>query len=56
VPWNGLNLEVGISVGVAPLIDDVKAVPDWMACADQACYSAKAASRGTVSLYQKMQD
>ena len=51
VPWNGSNLEVGISVGVAPLIDEIRAVPEWMACADQACYSAKAANRGTVALY-----
>lgn len=52
VPWNGVNLEVGISVGVAPLFEDLKAVPEWMACADQACYSVKSAIRGTVALYK----
>jgi diguanylate cyclase len=54
VPWNGSNLEVGISVGVAPLIDEIRAVPEWMACADQACYAAKAANRGTVALYGRL--
>jgi diguanylate cyclase (GGDEF)-like protein len=56
VPWDGLNLEVGISVGVAPLIVDVKAVPEWMACADQACYFAKNANRGTVALHRTSMD
>lgn len=52
VPWEGLNLTVGISIGIAPLTDEVQTVPEWMACADQACYSAKSASRGTVALYK----
>jgi len=56
VPWNGFNLEVGISVGVAPILDEVKTVPDWMAFADQACYTAKAADRGTVAIYKRADD
>jgi hypothetical protein len=38
------------------LMDDVKSVPEWMACADQACYSAKSESRGTVALHKKIAD
>lgn len=56
VPWNGFNLEVGISVGVAPILEEVKTVPEWMACADQACYTVKAANRGTVALYRNVQN
>jgi diguanylate cyclase len=56
VPWNGVNLEVGISVGVAPLNNDVKTIADWMACADQTCYAAKAANRGTVALYRNIKE
>ncbi|WNO06143.1 sensor domain-containing diguanylate cyclase [Rhodoferax mekongensis] len=52
IPWGGLNLEVGISVGVAPLLEEVTEFADWMACADQACYTAKELERGTVALYK----
>lgn len=55
VTWDGSDLEVGISVGVAPILDEVKTVPEWMAYADQACYAAKAAKRGTVALYRSVQ-
>lgn len=55
VTWHGSDLEVGISVGVAPILDEIKTVPEWMAYADQACYAAKAARRGTVALYRSVQ-
>jgi predicted signal transduction protein with EAL and GGDEF domain len=41
---------VGASVGVAPLTDLFNSIEAWVAAADEACYAAKAAGRGTVRL------
>lgn len=48
--WEGQTLNVGASVGVAPLSDEHADVEAWVAAADAACYAAKAAGRGTVRL------
>jgi diguanylate cyclase len=48
LPWMGHGLQVGISVGVAVLVDEIDSVATWLAVADVACYDAKAAGRGTV--------
>lgn len=55
-PWNEIQLEVGISVGVAPMLDETKTVAEWLACADQACYCAKDNERGTFALYKSGKD
>jgi diguanylate cyclase (GGDEF)-like protein/PAS domain S-box-containing protein len=48
--WEGQRLTVGASVGVAPLTDLFNSIEAWVAAADEACYAAKAAGRGTVRL------
>lgn len=48
VSWDGQELSVGASIGVAPWGDPLDGVEDWLAAADAACYAAKAAGRGTV--------
>lgn len=53
-PWGESQLQVGISVGVAPMLDEIQSVPDWLASADQACYAAKTHERGTYSLYRPL--
>ncbi len=46
--WEGRTLQVGASLGVAPLSEEVSGVDDWLAAADAACYAAKAAGRDAV--------
>lgn len=46
--WQGHVLSVGCSVGMAVLDSGVHGAEAWLAAADSACYSAKAAGRGTV--------
>ena len=48
LPWEGLLLDVGASAGVALLSDQTADAAAWLAAADRACYSAKAAGRGRV--------
>ena len=55
VQWNGRALTVGASVGVAPLRADSPSLDVWLAGADQACYAAKAAGRGTVRVAGSVQ-
>jgi diguanylate cyclase (GGDEF)-like protein len=50
LPWQGQQLHVGISVGVAALAEEVDSVASWLARADAACYEAKAAGRGSVKV------
>ena len=50
LPWQGQQLHVGISVGVAALAQEVDSVASWLARADAACYEAKAAGRGSVKV------
>lgn len=51
LPWEGHVLTVGVSLGLAPLTPDYTAAAQWVAAADQACYAAKAAGRGTVRVH-----
>jgi GGDEF domain-containing protein len=48
--WEGQILQVGASIGVAPLSDAHDSVEAWVAAADAACYAAKSAGRGTVGV------
>lgn len=48
LPWDTLSLQVGASVGVAPLLPSMQSLEAWVEPADAACYAAKAAGRGTV--------
>jgi diguanylate cyclase len=51
LPWEGHSLRVGVSVGLAPLTPAYAEASQWVAAADQACYAAKAAGRGTVRVH-----
>lgn len=55
VPWNGHGLQVGASVGVAPLrrAGDVQAA---LAAADAACYAAKAQGKNRVCVLSRVPD
>lgn len=46
--WQGQVLSVSCSVGMAVLDSGMADAEAWLAAADMACYSAKAAGRGTV--------
>lgn len=46
--WNGTVYKIGASIGVAPVSADMTGDP--LALADAACYEAKAAGRGRVSI------
>ena len=48
--WNGQQLQVGASLGVAALSDTTESVAAWLQEADAACYRAKAAGRGAVQI------
>jgi diguanylate cyclase (GGDEF)-like protein/PAS domain S-box-containing protein len=48
VAWEGLELRVGASLGVAPLTAHSPDMASWLAAADAACYAAKADGRGAV--------
>lgn len=48
LPWEGRALRVGASLGVASLSRSMADVAAWVEAADDACYAAKAAGRGTV--------
>jgi diguanylate cyclase len=48
LPWDGVLLELGASIGVAALSDHIHEPEAWVAAADRACYEAKAAGRNTV--------
>jgi diguanylate cyclase len=48
LPWEGRELTVGASLGVATWSPDRAAPADWLAAADAACYAAKHAGRNTV--------
>jgi len=50
--WDGLDLGVGASLGVAPLTAQLPDVASWLAAADSACYGAKADGRGVVRVSQ----
>jgi diguanylate cyclase (GGDEF)-like protein len=45
-PWNGASYEIGASVGVAVVTQELPDESAWLAAADGACYSAKRAGRG----------
>jgi diguanylate cyclase len=51
LPWEGHVLTVGVSLGLAPLTPEHTDPAQWVAAADQACYAAKAAGRGTVRMH-----
>jgi len=46
--WKGKRLQVGASLGVAELSDEHESVAQWVAQADECCYAAKRAGRGSV--------
>lgn len=46
--WGGQQLQVGASMGIAPLAASTESGATWLQDADAACYAAKAAGRGVV--------
>ncbi|WP_127999141.1 diguanylate cyclase domain-containing protein [Piscinibacter defluvii] len=48
LPWQGEQLRVGASLGVASLTPETADAAAWMEAADAACYAAKNAGRGRV--------
>ena len=48
--WEGRRHVIGASVGIAPLLNDPGAIDDVIAAADDACYAAKRAGGGCVSV------
>ncbi|WP_153012775.1 sensor domain-containing diguanylate cyclase [Pseudacidovorax intermedius] len=50
VPWEGTDLRVGASIGVAELTPDIRTAQDWVAAADAACYAAKTSGRNRVQV------
>ncbi|MWL86426.1 MULTISPECIES: diguanylate cyclase [unclassified Cupriavidus] len=52
-PWNGRVYDVGASIGIAAIDNDIPSVSELMSRADVACYAAKAAGRNRVSLYRR---
>lgn len=50
LPWEGRQLDVAASLGVAALSESFASPEDWIAEADRACYRAKAAGRDAVAL------
>lgn len=46
--WEGRELQVGASMGVAALSASTESIASWLQEADAACYQAKAAGRGAV--------
>jgi len=52
-PWNGRVYDVGASIGIAAIDNDVPPVSELMSRADVACYAAKAAGRNRVSVYRR---
>ncbi|MFC4519324.1 diguanylate cyclase [Cupriavidus pinatubonensis] len=52
-PWDGRVYDVGASIGIAAIDQDVPPVGELMSRADVACYAAKAAGRSRVSVYRR---
>lgn len=50
LPWDGQELDVGASVGVAMLQPGLRDAAHWLSRADQACYAAKRGGRGQVHM------
>lgn len=50
LPWEGRELSVGASLGLAPLTMNTDSVASWVQAADRACYEAKAAGRNAVRI------
>jgi diguanylate cyclase (GGDEF)-like protein len=42
--------DVGASIGLAPITQDMREPSAWLAAADAACYEAKRAGRGVVRI------
>ena len=51
IPWNGLTLQVGASIGLVEIDESFKDGAAVMAAADSACYEAKHAGRNAVRTY-----
>ena len=52
-PWHGRVYDVGASIGIAAIDQDVPPVGELMSRADVACYAAKAAGRSRLSVYRR---
>ncbi|CAG9165008.1 putative diguanylate cyclase DgcE [Cupriavidus laharis] len=52
-PWDGRVYDVGASIGIAAIDQDVPPAGELMSRADVACYAAKAAGRNRVSVYRR---
>ncbi|GAP35021.1 sensor domain-containing diguanylate cyclase [Piscinibacter sakaiensis] len=48
LPWDGRQLQLSASLGVASLHPQIAGVAHWLRVADEACYEAKAAGRNCV--------
>jgi diguanylate cyclase len=54
VAWQGRELKVGASVGVAMLAPETQSVATWLQHADAACYEVKASGRGATLMASHM--
>ena len=50
--WNNRSYQIGVSIGVVPVTDDVVSSTQLLSRADLACYTAKELGRNRIQLYQ----
>jgi diguanylate cyclase (GGDEF)-like protein len=49
--YNGVECQVGVSIGISLCPDDAETVESLLKCADEAMYAAKAGGRGRYCYY-----
>ncbi|MDD5241604.1 MAG: EAL domain-containing protein [Sulfuricella sp.] len=49
--WDGRTFEVGVSIGMVPIVAQSGSAANLMSCADAACYAAKDRGRNRVNVY-----
>lgn len=54
--YDGKSFEVGVSIGLVSIDDDVMTLSDLMSAADVACYAAKDSGRNRVHVYRPTDD
>ena len=53
LPWQAQSLSVGASIGIVSINSTFASVEDVLNAADEACYAAKRAGRGTVRTWRR---